>query len=81
VTLALPLSSAVEAPEITPRAATDIVWLERTLGKRYRGWEQEEDGNFCVTLRRGDGRFAWCFGRTLEKALAVARQKVKGGAR
>jgi hypothetical protein len=81
VTLALPLCAPVAAPEITPRAATDIVWLERNLGRRYLGWEQEEDGAFCVTLRRGDGRFAWCFGRTLEKALAVARQKVKGGSR
>jgi hypothetical protein len=81
MTLALPLSPPVEAPVITPRAAADLYWLEHTLGRRYRGWEQEEGGTFCVTLRRGDGRFAWCFGRTLEEALAAARRKVKGGPR
>jgi hypothetical protein len=80
VTLALPLSAPVPAPEITPRAATDIVWLEHALGRRYFGWQEEEDtrfGRFCVTLRRADGRFKFVFGNTVEEAVGKARAHVK----
>ncbi|WP_242394824.1 hypothetical protein [Anaeromyxobacter oryzisoli] len=75
------LAPQLPPAEITPRAATEIYWLERRLGRRYRGWEQEDDGMFCVTLQRGNGRAVWCFGATLEAAVLKARRKVTGGSR
>lgn len=67
---------------ITPRAAADIVWLQHTLGRRYQGYEVEDEG-FCVTLVRSNGKHLWFFGATLEEAVGKARRTVvatmKGG--
>lgn len=62
--------------EITPRVAADIVWLQKTLGRRYRGYEAD-GAEFVVTLLRANGKYVWCYGPTLEAAMASARAAVQ----
>ncbi len=71
------LAAAPPPVEITPRAAADIRWLEKTLRRQYQGWLQEGDGSFRVTLLRSTGKEQWHYGATLEQAAARARAEVE----
>lgn len=72
---------ALPAADITPRAAADLLWLEQNLRRRYHGWEQDETGRFVVEVERANGKLVWCYGGTLELAVAAARATVRQGAR
>jgi len=51
-----------------------------TLPNGYVDSAQESDGVWCVTLRRRTGKHVWCFGKTIDGAMAEAI-RVAGAAR
>lgn len=67
--------------EITPATARDILWLERTLKRRYHGWTQDTDGRFVVEVERSNGKRVFCYATALETAVASARATVREGAK
>jgi hypothetical protein len=83
VTAALALESAPADVVITPRAASDLHWLGRELGKRYRGWNETNDpiaGPVELVLRRSSGKELAFYG-SLETAARAARRAVEEAAR
>jgi hypothetical protein len=46
-----------------------------TLPVGYVDSHQEPDGEWCVTVRKKDGKRIWCFGKTLDAAMAWAIQR------
>lgn len=63
--------------EITPRTAGDILWLEKTLRRRYYGWSQLDDGRFTVGIEKKTGLGVWVEADTIEEAVAKARAEVE----
>jgi hypothetical protein len=83
VTAALALAFEPDSLEVTPRAARDLAWLQRALGRRYGGWRDTGDALFGpaeVMLTRSSGRRVWFYG-TLEQAAAKARRTVEEAGR